>query len=495
MKNKINILFCAASIFVVSSCADLEVENINDPDTERVLSSPDDLPGLVAGAMTSIQRAFFNYDGHPNFEFTADHVTMTNNVSHWWSVYKVEPRVQLNNSLTYTELTNLSVPWQTFNSAISGANDVIRAIEENGFDLGDDTQMVLASAYYARGLAAGYIANTFDQGYVVEIDTDLGTLALSPYTDVVEFAISSLETCIAICNSNSFVQSDNFHNSPTPINSDRLARIANTYAGYFLMTNARTAAENTATDWGRVLTFANNGMEEDLIYTSDNNNWQNWFQYLSGLYWYWRVDHRVIRHFDSDYPKRYPLDLGATVPAATSDGDARLGMYYVYETDMSFFRAERGPQLRSHYRWNRYGEMWNSNGIGPIRHMLAYQNDLMRAEALIMANNDVAGAVGILNAGPRVTVGGLPDLSTGANSADVLDVIFAERDIELTYTDYNLHHKDMRRRDMLQIGSLTMHPVPADELTTINGEIYTFGGVENAGEPGTASGANSWLND
>src|SRR5690606_1136664 len=102
-----------------------------------------------------IQRPFYNYEGHPNFEFTADHITMTNNVQHWWSVYKVEPRVRLNNSLTYAELDNLTVPWTSFNAAISNCNDVINAIEVRGFNLGDQTNMVLAAAYFARGLAAG----------------------------------------------------------------------------------------------------------------------------------------------------------------------------------------------------------------------------------------------------------------------------------------------------------------------------------------------------
>lgn len=503
MKNILKRKLAIALIFVFG-CADLDVENPNNPDFARAVSSPDDLVGVVAGAYASVQRIFYGYQGHPNFEWAADHITMTNNVSHWWQIYKVEPRPQLPNSLTYVQLANLTVPWGQLNSAVSSANDVIRAIEINGIQVGPngaDNPMMLAAAYYIRGIAAGYIANTFAEGYVIEADTDVSTISLRPYSEVIEFAVSSLDKAIALCEANSFVLNNTFMpTSGGSYDNVRLGKLANTYAGYLLMSNARTAAENAATDWNKVLAYANKGMTEDFILNCDGNQWQNWLQYLSGLFWYWRVDHRIIRHFDPEYPKRYPLGAADDPgPADASNGtygtDARFAEYYFYETNMSFFNLSRGPQLRSHYRWNRYPEMWATNGAsGPIRQMFAYQNDLMKAEALVRTGS-IPAAVAILNAGPRVTDGGLPALSTAISANEALDVIFAERDIELTYTDYNLHHKDMRRRDMLQIGTLTMHPVPATELSLLGLELYTFGGVSAAGQPGSASGANSWLND
>jgi hypothetical protein len=39
-----------------------------------------------------------------------------------------------------------------------------------------------------------------------------------------------------------------------------------------------------------------------------------------------------------------------------------------------------------------------------------------------------------------------------------------------------------------------MFPVPGSELELQGMENYTFGGVNFAGQPGTASGANSWKN-
>jgi len=39
---------------------------------------------------------------------------------------------------------------------------------------------------------------------------------------------------------------------------------------------------------------------------------------------------------------------------------------------------------------------------------------------------------------------------------------------------------DMRRRDMLQRGTLLHFPIPANELLNAEMDLYTFGGVENA---------------
>lgn len=52
----------------------------------------------------------------------------------------------------------------------------------------------------------------------------------------------------------------------------------------------------------------------------------------------------------------------------------------------------------------------------------------------------------------------------------------------------------MRRHNLLQKGTPTIYPVPDSELQILDISTYTFGGVENAGQPGTSSGANSWKN-
>jgi hypothetical protein len=127
--------------------------------------------------------------------------------------------------------------------------------------------------------------------------------------------------------------------------------------------------------------------------------------------------------------------------------------------------------------------------------LYAYTNELYRAEALAMLNTPDA-AIAILNDedNPRVAVGDMPDLALGQTKQQVLDVIFAERDIELGRTEFGLPFYDMRRKNALQKGTLLHMPVPADELVNLGLPVYTFGGVANADGVNTADGSNAWTN-
>ncbi len=62
----------------------------------------------------------------------------------------------------------------------------------------------------------------------------------------------------------------------------------------------------------------------------------------------------------------------------------------------------------------------------------------------------------------------------------IYDAIFYERDIELMLTGFGTAFFDMRRRDMLQKGTLLHLPIPGGQLMLIGEDFYTFGGVVNA---------------
>jgi hypothetical protein len=178
-------------------------------------------------------------------------------------------------------------------------------------------------------------------------------------------------------------------------------------------------------------------------------------------------------------------------------GDKRLDAYFTYSSDLSFFRASRNDGiLRSHYYITRYDELYAATGVGPTVVMYKYANELYLAEAEAMLDN-LDAALAILNdpANPRKAVGEMPDLPGTLTKQEILDVIFAERDIELGRTEYGIPFTDMRRKDALQIGTFLHLPVPADELVTLGLPVYTFGGVANADGINTADGSNSWLKD
>jgi hypothetical protein len=480
-----------------NGCADLEVENLNNPDTRRVLATPEDLKGVVAGAFVSLYSIYGDannaYYFNTNLEWTADYITMTNNVRAWWSQFKIEPRVQFNNTLAFTDLDVIGRPYRQLHAAISSANDVINAIEKEGKQVGNngsETSMVLAAAYFCKAMSLGYLANSFDRAYIANPGDDVLKVPLSTYKEVMAAALQNFDKTIELSTGNTFTLAANFINTPTPYTNVQLARLARTYAANFMVQNARTAAENAQTDWTKVLAYTQDGMTQDYIINLDGANWRNGLQSIAGLNWYWRADHRIIRLMDPNYLKRFPLTAN-TFPMAVSE-DKRLELYFLYETGLGFFRSDRGPQLRSHYRFKRYDELFANNGIGPSPFLYAYTNNLLRAEAMAMTGN-TAGAIDILNAGKRVTVGGLAPLAPATPQAEILATIFSERDIELQLTDYALHFKDMRRRDALQKGTILHFPVPANVLAVIGEPLYSYGGVNNADGVNTASGANSWL--
>jgi len=518
-----------AGLLVLAGCegiADLDVENPNAPNAERAIASPSDLKSVLGGGYSSWWDG--TYESNIAFGIAGAHLggfgdemTTTNAFNGFWSVAVDEPRVAFQNTLSFADLSIVEVPWQNLNAAVSSANDVIRQIEVNDFEVvidgTDETQETLAAAYFLRGLAYGHLANYFNQAYVTteefDAENDLADLEFSPYGDVLGQARSDFQTARDIANSNSFTV-DDYLPFTVPVTSDRLIALANSFEARFIISNPRTATEADAIDWTNIQSLAENGIQEDVVLDLDGNVWFNLYQNYAGLYWYWRVDNRIIQKMDNDYPIKYPAsEAGAALPPAESndarlcpaDGDEfqasglstaeELGCYFVFDSDQSFFTVNRGPTLQSNYWFARdfvieqYFEDPFAAGPGPI--MLAEENDLMLAEAQVK-NGNPSGARTIINNGSRVNIGELDPLPSNASAEEIEEAIYYERDIELYRTGLGLAYYDLRRLGELQAGTPLHLPVPATELQTIGVELYTFGGVGNAGQPGTASGDNAW---
>lgn len=520
----------------ITGCSEdlLNVQNKNAPDRERALADASDLVSVLRGGYTSFWSGTYENTpfavSAPHLHGWGDAMTTTNAFAGFWTVATDEPRPEFQNTLTFADLAIVEEPWQELNSAVSSSNDVIREIEVNDFDIiidnTDRTQRTLAAAYLLRGLAYGHLANLFNQAYITteefDPEEDLADLEFSPYPDVLSQAQSDFEQARQIAQNNSFTLPNVLPFSQA-VTSDRLIRLANSFEARHIVSNPRTPDEASNIDWENVRTLARNGLETDLVMDLDGNEWFNNWQYVSGLYWYWRVDNRLVQKMAAqhgvDYPIKYPADQAGTGidPAKTFDqqgeGDARLcpaagdefegsgvgtavelGCWFVYDTDQSFFREARGPTLQSNYWYARdfILEQWFNSpfaaGPGPI--FLAEENRLMEAEAEIRLGN-IGAAADIINNGSRVNVGELEPVPTDDEEA-VREAIYYERDIQLYRTGLGLPYFDLRRRGMLQAGTPLHMPVPATELQTIQQELYTFGGVSNAGQPGTASGDNAW---
>jgi len=187
------------------SCVDMDIENLNAPDTDDVLATPSDLIKLAGGAYRVWNNAIQEYSG-PGLAMC----TMADqNTCSWGNAamkdLSSEPRKPYNNDITYTYAYVNRNFWNSSYSAISQVNDVLKKIDGEGViieDNGQDvTDMVRSWCYFIQGVAHGYLALIFDQANIIDWDTDLATLEFKPYQDVSNAAIAFLDKSISAMNS------------------------------------------------------------------------------------------------------------------------------------------------------------------------------------------------------------------------------------------------------------------------------------------------------
>ncbi len=474
-------------LFSASCTKDLDIENLNDPDKERALKNPEDVKSIALSG-------FYNWFMSNNSSISprmAMWVMADQGTCSWGNsgMYHLssEPRQVFSNSVSYTYAYIFEAYWEELYGNLVMMNNVLEKIYD-GMEINiegtDETEMVKASAYFIQGLSLGYLGLVYDQAYIMKQYSNPNTETLSPYMDVIEAAIVSLDSVVVICNRPgvSFTLPDNYINGS--LYSDvELVKMAKSFAARLLVYAPRNATENEQIDWNRVLAYANAGIETDLAPYMDGSTWTSWFRYYTVRPGWARIDCRIINLIDHNYPWRFPDD--GQNPSAAYPHDQRLNTDFVFSAQNNM-KPERGYYHYSNYEYVRYPlSITTSTGLSPD--FLVSENDLFRAEALVNTG-DIAGAVQILNSGARVLRGELSPLAQDISKEDALKAIFYERDIELIQTGFGIAFFDMRRRNMLQEGTLLHFPIPAKELMVMDLPVYTFGGVGSADGVNTSNG-------
>lgn len=487
---KIQVLIIALIAILFSSCfKKLDVPNLNDPDIYDVLSSPEAVYELAGSLFYNWYIDVQTHSWSPRMSM----ITMADQGTSSWlnsGMYDLssEPRQAFNNTETYRYAYIFEHYWAHMYRVLNQANDILKVIhggmeigelDENGN--GKDTKMVEAFSYFIQGLSLGYLGLIYDKAFVVTEYTDPATAQPLPYQQVIDSAIASLQKCIEIASQNTFTIPDDWINGKTYTN-DELVRLAYSYMARFLVYEPRNAAQNEQTDWARVLDYANHGITQDFQVYMDNVRWKNWvFHYTYERDDWVRVDARIIHMMDTSYP--WHLD-SPTDPGEASSIDARLGNDFVHVSTCPF-KPERGYYHYSFYLYRRIPYSFSNPDWFP--EFYVNELNLIKAEAYVHLG-DLQSAINIVNQSSRVTRGNLPPLPNNASAEQILKAIFYERDIEFFVTGFATDFYDMRRRDMLQKGTLLHFPIPARELDILGMPLYTFGGVENADGINTSNG-------
>ncbi|GAB5407959.1 MAG: hypothetical protein BalsKO_03240 [Balneolaceae bacterium] len=531
---------------VFTSCADLGVDNLNEPTKEAVEGSAENQAKLLAGGFYDLTTALHSsYSTHP--DLLADQITSTNNVRNFWD-FAQEPKIRLSNSPTYSGANSYAAFYGGFNSSVSTANLFINNIVNNGLVINDATGVdvtsnILAQAYLLRGLARGYLGMMYNQAFLIDENFVIGedTPQFAPYGELIDASISDLDQAIALgtaADATTFI----FNTMPNPADTwdkNEFLDIANSYAAKILAGEARTAAQAASADWTSILSYAQKGIGGPNAsstlgvfananigsageFASYYNDWSNFIvscatSAVSSCSGYLPTDLKVIHSMDPAYPTTYPADsaqgtVAALYPATTAD--PRLEGYYVYTTNAGFLRSARNPALYSNYF---SGRLYSGNDWWKAANDVVFftdtETELLIAEAQVMLGSigDAATTLGNSTAGTgTTTIGFTLDAEAGGVIADgslsggytftgtetVPQMQFAlmrEYGVEVaTLGATGTNWFFMRRHDMLQAGTPTMFPVPVGELEILGITTYQYGGVDDAGTVGTASGANSW---
>tara|TARA_Y100001935_G_scaffold238369_1_gene224934 strand:+ start:323335 stop:325116 length:1782 start_codon:yes stop_codon:yes gene_type:complete len=533
---------------VMASCADLSVQNTNEPTAESVLGDPANTLKLLSGGYYDFSTTIVTSWGVAMHMFT-DQATSTNLFRNYWN-FSEEPRLQLNNTTTYGATATFTSFFGGFNSSVATSNIFIKSIEVDGNSILDGatdiTNDVLAQAYFLRGLARGYLGLMYDQGYLIDENFDAATdeAEFVPYTTIIDAAVADLDKAITLADASSTFTFNVMPNSDDVWTKAQFLDIANSFAARIAAGKARTASEAASLDWAAIKAYADAGLggpnaQSTLTDFSPSNvgssgefanylaDWLNFI--VTGSPYddpataeddrgagYNPVDVKQIHLLDPTYPTAYPADQASASVAglapATSD-DPRLA-YFQYTPNPGYLNPSRNATLFTNYFSFRNfagNDWWPS--IFKVTLITETEVDLLRAEAQLMSGN-AAGAAATLNASssgteatalswdlPGYYYGYVAENSlagghtmTGAEStAEFQWALLREYSVELDLLGGSgLQWFFMRRHDLLQAGTALHYAVPGSELEILGLENYTFGGADDAGQAGTASGANTW---
>jgi hypothetical protein len=475
---------------VVAGCGEdfLTVENQNAPDTERALSSPDDVEALIAGSALSWWSA--TNKSAPSMALSTIADELTSSWGNWhMRAGSSEPRQPYDNSPSYRYRGFVEVPWYTLYEAISSANTGLRRIAE-GMVIGDEnrTQRAKGFAKFVQGLSHGFLALFFDKAFIfdetVNIETD--QLDFSPYNEVMDAAIAQLQEAIAIFNANSFTIPNTWINGLELSNED-LAKLAHSYIARYMAGVARSPDERAAVNWSQVLQHAEQGITEDFAPIGDGDLW--WTRlHGQGQHPIWvRADYMNmvgLADTSGNYQAWLDTPLNDRMPFRIHTADQRfpVGDPEGVGTDFRWegtprHRPDRGTYHFSFYFHYRYKDFFDNGFTGPMTAFKVAELDLLKAEALFRLGQ--SGAAELINK-TRVARGGLPPVSD--SDPDLWDKLWYEKRVE-TYLggSAGLAYFDARGWGILISGTPIHWPVPGKELEILQQEIYTFGGVGGPG--------------
>ncbi len=492
-------------ILAVSGCLDFDVENKNAPDEARALATPSDVESLIKGSFLQYFEAIES--GTPNMTMA----TMSDAFTCSWGNYGMgllssEPRVEYVNNTSQGYAGASQYPWFGLYGAISSASDGVRNVESGAVNLGPNAKRALAFGKFVQGLALGWQALYFDQGFLLDEDTDLANdvLELVPYTEVMDFAIANLAEAASIADGNTFTIPADWMNGKSYSNTE-LSQVAHSHIARFMAAVSRTTADRKNVDWNAVLSHVDKGVTEDFAITGNGGGrsdpWWNAAQWYSAENNTWqRADYMLLGPSDdstgfSDWLAKNVYDRTEFLMKSgdkriwsgeySDDGDEIPGLLYE-QLGPTVFPLSRGTYHASRYglyRWDEYRYVTGTGSPAPM--LMLVEHDYLKMEAYLHLGQ--ASEVPALLDIYRTDRGGYPSAegeATGTIDDDpspkvgsgLWAMVKYDKMLELASSYPGLEYFEKRGWHDLSGLTLLHFPVPALDLETLQLALYSHGG-------------------
>ena len=271
------------------AACDLEVRNPNQPETQRVLATPNDVESLLGSYYRrwhdGLYRNLGNVWGMAAVQSFEDYSSLANNCMN----QRVGiPRATNDNSIGNTCGGEQQRVYFVESEVARVASSILNQLNTPPFTLGTPARDARAKAFaeFLRGVAMGYLALLYDSAAVVTPgmgSEDPGTLR--GYKEVMDSALAALQrsidfTTTAPAGSDGFPLPGTWIPSPTSFTAPEFIRLVRSYRARLRANVARTPAERAAVDWDAVIADAQNGITADHLNTTNTvtGPFKNWVQ-------------------------------------------------------------------------------------------------------------------------------------------------------------------------------------------------------------------------
>jgi hypothetical protein len=510
-----------------AACRELLVENLNNPDIERVFATPASIEATLAAGYQTIHNSTSNQALWPETQMLGlETYSSLNNFN--MGVRVSIPRNPLSNALGspsfFTEFTNFSKQARLMVNAL----DAHARLLKDGKTLGTPAQDLRARAFgfFAAGAGMGWIAMIYDSAAVVGLGMASDSIPpLSSAQDVNKAALVMLDSALAYATNAAASGAGGF---PLPatwaggnaLTADQFRRLVRSYRARFRAGIARTPTQRAAVDWAKIIEDTEGGIQEDfLVSVGGSTGWSigdlsqiyvdpGWGQ-MSMMYWgmadvsgaYKTFISTPVTTRDGNFlvitpDKRWPA--GATRAAqrtASVQPTSVASKPYISNRTVADVAGD-GWGI-SNYDFYRFKYMRNASNQGLYPEFLKAENDLLAAEGYIRTGNLAAAAAriditrvgngglpavsGVVTTATQVVPGGaqcVPQVPSGSAVAcgTLLEAMKYEKRIETAYSSFGRWWIDGRGWGDLIEGTAYEYPVPYQEMQSRQKGAYNLGG-------------------